>query len=156
MTRPRPLIVLVLVLLGTTATALAAQERKISRRDLPAAVARTAATESHGAKVRGYSAEKENGQTLYEVELTVNGHHRDVLIDTTGTVVEVEEQVKLADVPAVVRDSLRAAAGKGRVTGVESVTKGGRIVAYEARVNTHGKRSEVSVDPDGKRITGEP
>jgi len=88
--------------------------------------------------------------------LTVNGHHRDVLIDTTGTVVEVEEQVKLADVPAVVRDSLRAAAGKGRVTGVESVTKGGRIVAYEARVNTHGKRSEVSVDPDGKRITGEP
>jgi len=54
MTRPRPLIVLVLVLLGTPATALAAQERKISRRDLPAAVARTAATESHGAEVRGY------------------------------------------------------------------------------------------------------
>ena len=154
MIRPRPLIVL--VLLVTMATALAAQERKISRRDLPAAVARTAATESHGAKVRGYSAEKENGQTLYEVELTVNGHHRDVLIDTTGTVVEVEEQVKLADVPAVVRDSLRAAAGMGRVTGVESVTKSGRIVAYEARVNTKGKRSEVSVDPDGKRITGEP
>jgi len=42
------------------------------------------------------------------------------------------------------------------VTGVESVTKGGRIVAYEARVSTNGKRSEISVDPDGKRITGEP
>ena len=123
---------------------------------MPAAVARTAATESQGAKIRGYSQEKENGQTFYEVEMTVNGHHRDVLIDSSGTVVEVEEQVQLVDVPAAVRDSLRAAAGKGKVTGVESVTKGGRIVAYEARVNTNGKRSEISVDPDGKRITGEP
>jgi len=143
-------------LLVTTASALGAQERKIARRNLPAAVARTAATESQGAKIRGYSQEHEKGQTFYEVEMTVNGHHRDVLIDSSGTVVEVEEQVQLIDVPGAVRDSLRAAAGKGKVIGVESITKGGRIVAYEARVNTKGKRSEVSVDPDGKRITGQP
>jgi len=154
MTLPRSLIAF--TLLVAAASALGAQERKIARRNLPAAVARTAATESQGAKIRGYSQEKENGQTFYEVEMTVNGHHRDVLIDSSGTVVEVEEQVQLVDVPAAVRDSLRAAAGKGKVTGVESVTKGGRIVAYEARVNTNGKRSEISVDPDGKRITGEP
>ena len=154
MTLPRSLIAF--TLLVAAASALGAQERKIARRNLPAAVARTAATESQGAKIRGYSQEKENGQTFYEVEMTVNGHHRDVLIDSSGTVVEVEEQVQLVDVPAAVRDSLRAAAGKGKVTGVESITKGGRIVAYEARVNTKGKRSEVSVDPDGKRITGQP
>ena len=154
MTLPRSLIAF--TLLVAAASALGAQERKIARRNLPAAVARTAATESQGAKIRGYSQEKENGQTFYEVEMTVNGHHRDVLIDSSGTVVEVEEQVQLVDVPAAVRDSLRAAAGKGKVTGVESVTKGGRIVAYEARVSTNGKRSEISVDPDGKRITGEP
>ena len=154
MTLPRSLIAF--ALLVTAASALVAQERKIARRNLPAAVARTAATESQGAKIRGYSQEQEHGQTFYEVEMTVKGHHRDVLIDSSGTVVEVEEQVQLVDVPAAVRDSLRAAAGKGKVTGVESITKGGRIVAYEARVNTKGKRSEVSVDPDGKRITGEP
>jgi len=154
MTLPRSLIAF--ALLVTAASALVAQERKIARRNLPAAVARTAATESQGAKIRGYSQEQEHGQTFYEVEMTVKGHHRDVLIDSSGTVVEVEEQVQLVDVPAAVRDSLRAAAGKGKVTGVESITKGGRIVAYEATVTTKGKRSEVSVDPDGKRITGEP
>ena len=154
MTLPRSLIAF--ALLVTAASALGAQERKIARRNLPAAVARTATTESQGAKIRGYSQEQEHGQTFYEVEMTVNGHHRDILIDSSGTVVEVEEQVQLIDVPAAVRDSLRAAAGKGKVTGVESITKGGRIVAYEARVNTKGKRSEVSVDPDGKRITDEP
>ena len=154
MTLPRSLIAF--ALLVTAASALVAQERKIARRNLPAAVARTAATESQGAKIRGYSQEQEHGQTFYEVEMTVKGHHRDILIDSSGTVVEVEEQVQLIDVPAAVRDSLRAAAGKGKVTGVESITKGGRIVAYEATVTTKGKRSEVSVDPDGKRITGEP
>ena len=154
MTLPRSLIAF--ALLVTAASALGAQERKIARRNLPAAVARTATTESQGAKIRGYSQEREHGQTFYEVEMTVKGHHRDVLIDSSGTVVEVEEQVQLIDVPAAVRDSLRAAAGKGKVTGVESITKGGRIVAYEATVTTKGKRSEVSVDPDGKRITGQP
>jgi len=154
MTLPRSLIAF--ALLVTAASALVAQERKIARRNLPAAVARTAATESQGAKIRGYSQEQEHGQTFYEVEMTVKGHHRDILIDSSGTVVEVEEQVQLIDVPAAVRDSLRAAAGKGKVTGVESITKGGRIVAYEATVTTKGKRSEVSVDPDGKRITGQP
>jgi len=100
MTLPRSLIAF--TLLVAAASALGAQERKIARRNLPAAVARTAATESQGAKIRGYSQEKENGQTFYEVEMTVNGHHRDVLIDSSGTVVEVEEQVQLVDVPAAV------------------------------------------------------
>ena len=147
---------LLLTLALTTTAVLTAQEQRIKRRDLPAAVARTAAIESRGAKVRGYSTERENGQTFYEVETSVKGHHRDVLIDSSGTVFEVEEQVQLAALAAPVRNGLMAAAGKGRVTGVESITKGGRIVAYEARVNTNGKRSEVSVDPDGKPISGEP
>ena len=134
---------------------LAAQERKITRRELPAAVARTVEAQSQGATVRGYSEEKEKGQTFYEVELRVNGHTRDVLIDANGAVVEVEEQVNLVDLPAPVRDALLAGAGSGKLRSVESVTKGGQIVAYEGRVNTNGKWSEVKVGPDGKPLPSE-
>jgi hypothetical protein len=141
-----------LIVALTTARAVAAQERKVTRRDLPAAVARTVDAQSQGATIHGYSEEQEGGQTFYEVELTVNGHRRDVLIDTSGAVVEIEEQVNLADLPAAVRDGLQAAAGTGRVTMVESITKQGRIVAYEAHVNMAGKRSEVKVGPDGKPL----
>lgn len=128
------------------------QEQRVTRRELPPAVARTVAAQSKGATVRGYSRERENGQTFYEVELLVNGLSRDVLIDTTGAVVEIEEQVAPADVPVVVREALLAAAGTGKLRSVESVTKGGQIVAYEGHVNTNGKWSEVKVDPDGKKL----
>ena len=72
-----------------------AQERKLKRSELPAAVQRTASTQSVGAKVRGYSTEIENGQHVYEVEMTMRGHSRDVTIAADGSVLEVEEQVAL-------------------------------------------------------------
>jgi len=153
-------IVLLAGLVVGVANQLAAQEqeqeRKVTRRDLPAAVAKTVDAQSHGATIRGYSEEKENGQTLYEVELRVNGHTRDVLIDANGAVVEVEEEVDLAALPAAVRDALNAGAGSGKIGVVESVTKGGQIVAYEAHVTTNGKKSEVKVGPDGTPLQGEP
>src|SRR5215472_16566818 len=79
------------------------QEKKIQRSDLPAAVQDTVAAESRGAVVRGFSIESENGQTYYEAEMTVNGHGRDVLIDKSGAVVEVEQQVPLESLSPSVR-----------------------------------------------------
>ncbi len=116
---------------------------------MPAAVARTVAAQSRGATIRGFSKERENGQTFYEVELRVNGHSRDVLMDTTGAVVEVEERVDIATLPVAVHAGLTAAAGSGTLRSVESITKGGQIVAYEGHVSTNGKWSEVKVGPDG-------
>ena len=55
-----------------------AQEKKIKRSDLPPAVEKTVAAQSVGATIRGFSTEKEKGQTLYEVEMTVSGHSKDV------------------------------------------------------------------------------
>jgi hypothetical protein len=145
----------VLTLMVLAAGTSAAQERKITRADLPAAVERTVAAQSQGATIRGFSQEKEKGQTLYEVEMTVAGHGKDVTIDTSGTVVEVEEQVALSALPAPVRSALLARAGAGRITTVESLTKRGTLVAYEAHVVTNGKRSEIQVGPDGKPLAEE-
>jgi len=127
------------------------QEQRVTRRDLPAAVARTVDAQARGATIRGYSREKEHGQTFYEVALRVNGHSRDVLMDTTGAVVEGEEQVDIATLPAAVREGLLAAAGSGKLRSVESVTRGGQT-AYEGHVNTNGKWSEITVGPDGKPL----
>src|SRR4051812_35886143 len=66
-------------------------ERSVKMKDLPAAVQQTVREQSRGAKIRGLSVETENGVTNYEVELLVNGHSRDVLIDPSGAVVTVEE-----------------------------------------------------------------
>ncbi len=76
-------------------------------------------------------------------------------IDTTGAVVEVEQQVALDSLPAAVKDGLQARAGKGKIVKVESLTKHGKLVAYEAKVQHDGKKSEIQVGPDGKPLDHE-
>ena len=135
--------------------ASAAQEKKIKRSDLPPAVEKTVAEQSAGATILGFSQEKENGQTYYEAELSVNGHTKDILLETTGAIVEVEEEVAWDSLPAEVRAGLLAKAGKGRIGKIESIRKHDRLVAYEAHVDTNGKKSEVQVGPDGKPLAHE-
>ncbi len=146
-----------LALLATLALTAAAfaQEKKIKRADLPPAVEKTVAAQSQGATIRGFSTEVEDGQTLYEAEMTVSGHSKDVSIDPSGAVVEVEEQVALDSLPAAVKAGLEAKAGAGKIVKVESLTKHDKLVAYEAQVRTAGKKSEIQVGPDGKLLDHE-
>jgi hypothetical protein len=132
-----------------------AQEKKIKRSDLPPAVEKTVAAQSAGATIKGFSTEKEKGQTLYEVELTVNGHSKDISMAADGSIVEVEEQVAMDSLSAEVKAGLQAKAGKGKILKVESLTKKDKLVAYEAQVDTNGKKSEVQVGPDGKPLDHE-
>jgi uncharacterized membrane protein YkoI len=118
-------------------------------------VEKTVAAQSQGATIKGFSQETENGQTFYEAEMTVNGHSKDVSIDATGAVAEIEEQVVLASLPTPVQAGLQAKAGSGKILKVESISKHGKLVAYEAKVQTDGKKSEIQVDPDGKPLDHE-
>lgn len=132
-----------------------AQEKKIKRSELPPAVEKTVASQSAGATIRGFSTEIEKGQTLFEVEMTVSGHSKDVSMTADGSIVEVEEQVALDSLSPEVKAGLQAKAGKGKITKVESLTKKDKLVAYEAQIVTNGKKSEVQVGPDGKPLDHE-
>jgi len=143
-----------LTIIGATATARAA-EKRISRDDLPAAVQKAADEQAQVATVRGYSKEVENGQLEYEVQMVTNGHTKDVSIAPDGRVLEVEEQVDIANLPGDVNSGLRARAKTGKITKVESIKKGGTLVAYEAQIVSAGRRWEVQVGPDGGRLDHE-
>ena len=144
--------ILCLALTCAMASQAATQERRLKRADLPAAVQKTADQESQGASVRGYSSEKNGDQLEYEVAMTIRGHNRDVTISADGSVVEVEEEIALDSLPAPVRAGLLQLAGSGRIINVESLTKRGALVAYEAHVRTGTRRSEIQVGPDGKPL----
>ncbi len=132
-----------------------AQEKKIKRSDLPSAVEKTVVAESAGATIKGFNKEQEDGKTLYEAEMMVNGHTKDVLIDAGGKVVEVEEEVAIGTLPGAVKAGLEAKAGQGKILKVESLTKLGKLVAYEAQVETKGKKSEVQVGAGGEALDHE-
>lgn len=137
------------LIVGFMLTGIAfAQEKQINRSELPPAVEKTVVQQSNGAIIRGFSKEKENGQTTYEVEMIVNGRSKDVQMDAKGAVIEVEEQIDLETLPADVKAALQAKAGEGKITKVESITRNNKLVAYEAQVVTGGKKSEVQTGPN--------
>jgi uncharacterized membrane protein YkoI len=130
-----------------------AQEKKIKREDLPPAVEKTVAEQSKGATIRGFSTEIEKGKRLYEAALTVNGHGKDISMDQKGNIVEVEEEVSMDSLTPAVKEGLKKAAGIGTIGKIESLTKNGKLVAYEAVVKRGTKRSEIQVGPNGEKLT---
>ncbi len=135
-----------------TFSVVQAQEKKLTREQLPPAVEKTVATESQGATIKGFATEVENGKRLYEVAMTVDGRSKDISMDRYGKVVEVEQEVAMDSLPATVQEGLRKAAGTGTIGMIESLTKGGKLVAYEAHVKTGAKRSEIQVGPNGEKL----
>ena len=129
-----------------------AAEKALKKSDLPAAVQKTADEQSKGATIRGYSSEVEGGALQYEVAMVVGGHSRDVSIALDGRVLEIEEEIAWNALSAAVRQGLEKMAGGNKITRVESLTKQGKLVAYEARVDAGSKHSEVQVGPDGNPL----
>jgi len=147
--RTQALTVAVVVLAG--AGWLTAQaEQKVQMKDLPPAVQKAVQDQTKGLTIKGFAKEVEDGKTFYEAETTVNGHSKDFLFDTTGKLVEIEEEVSLDSVPAAVKTALEA---EGKVLLVETVTKG-KTVTYEGTVEKNGKKSEIPMDANGKKIKG--
>jgi hypothetical protein len=145
-------IALLLTCMIASQAASQEREKKLQRSDLPAAVLKAVDQESQGATIRGYSRETDGAALVYEVALTVRGHNKDVSIAADGSVLEIEEAVALDSLPAPVRAGLLQLAGPGKIVNVESLTKHGALVAYEAHVRTGTKRSEIQVGPDGKPL----
>ena len=135
-----------------SAPLLVAQDKKVTHDQLPAAVQRAADAETQGSTVKGYATEVENGKRSYEAETIKDGHSRDVSFNPDGSLAEVEEEVAIDSLPAKVQQSLKSKAGAARIAKVESLTKHGKLVAYEATVDG-GK--EIQVGPAGQRLMHE-
>ena len=133
----------VLMTAGVTAA-----ERRLAMEDLPGPVQDTVREYTKDLKVIEIAEETEGGETLYEVEVRVDGKARDIVFDAEGTVVEDEMEVNLASIPDAARAALKKAADGGEIKKVEAVTKDG-VTVYEAKIKKDGKKSEIVVGADG-------
>jgi uncharacterized membrane protein YkoI len=125
-------------------------DQKLQMKDLPAAVQKGVMANLNGGTLKGLSKEVEGGKTTYEVETTLNGRTRDFLLDATGRLIELEDELAMDAVPAAVKTALET---HGKIVKVESVTRG-KVVTYEGTVEKDGKKSEVAVDANGKKAKG--
>ena len=129
-----------------------AAEHRLTREQLPAAVASAVTEHTQGATIKGFSTEREHGKQVYEAETVVDGHTRDLQFASDGTLEEVEEEVPLASLPPEVQRALTAKAKGAQITKVESLVKGDKLVAYEAATLSGRKKGEVQVGPKGESL----
>ncbi len=128
-----------------------AAEKKVKVQDLPRAVQETVKAQTKDSALVGVTKEVEDGKTVYELETRANGRARDLLIDGSGVIISVEQEVTLDAIPPAAKAAIEKRAGSGKITKVETVTKGQTMI-YEAAVVKRGKRSEILVGSDGSTV----
>ena len=127
----------------------AVAESKVKMENLPPAVQTTVKEQIQHAKLVGLSKEKEGGQTVYELETVVNGKSRDLMIDSAGTILSVEDEVALDSVPPAAKKAIQQKVAAGKITKVETVTKGSEVSYEAAYTSRSGKKAEYGVNADG-------
>jgi hypothetical protein len=148
-------VVAAAVVAGMTLASAGAQSKKLERSALPPAVEKTVQQQSQGCTVKGIASETEDGVFQYEVEMMKDGHTRDLAVAKDGTLLEVEEQIAIDALSAPVKTALMKKAAGAKLTKVETITKKGKLVAYEAATLKGTKKGEVQVGPNGETLTHE-
>jgi uncharacterized membrane protein YkoI len=141
----------VLTICAFAAAVAPAAEKKVQMKDLPPAVQKTVQEQTKGAEIKGLIQETEKGKTQYEVETMVSGKTRDFIVDTTGAVVEVEEEVSLDTLPAAAKAAIAKKTSGGKITHVETLTREG-TTTFEVAYTKGGKKLEAGVKADGSDV----
>lgn len=138
-----------ILILAAAALAFGA-DKKLTLKELPAAVQKTVNENAKGAEIKSIGKETEDGVAQYEVETMLNGKHRDFNVDTKGKLLVVEEETTIDAIPAAAKAAILKKVGTGKLGTVETFTKPGEATMYEAAYTTKaGKKLEVLVKADG-------
>ena len=126
--------------------------KKMKVQDLPAAVRQTVTEQTTNATLVGLTKEVEKGKTVFELETRKpNGQTRDLMIDTTGAVLSVEEEVALDSLPAPAKAAIEKSAAGGKIIKLETLAEG-KEITYEAAIVKKGKKSSITVRANGTQV----
>ena len=135
----------------TLSVASAFDEQKIKVEDLPKVVLDAAKKAFPEAKVVGASKEVEDGETIYEVMLTLDGKSIDLGIDDDGDIEAVEREIEVEDLPKAVIRATAKNFPAGKIVKVEEVSDEDDVVVYELAIKVGDKKLiEIVMSPNGK------
>ena len=143
------LITAAVSLLSLTAVA---QEKKITAKDVPAAVTAAFKNSYPNATIRGYAREKERGKTFYEIESNEGTTQRDILYNADGSVAEIEESLPATALPTDAQQAIHRKYPKAVISLAEKTTAGDKVT-YEVSAKQGKRRISMSFDAAGKVLS---
>ena len=139
---------------GIKAVAKEEEEEALSMSQLPAAAQKTIKAQVSQEDIQKITKEDEDGKAAFEVKVVKGDKKSEVTVAADGTLLSVEEEVALSDVPEAARKTLVDQIAGGKTGKIEKVTENGKTV-YETIIKKGDKRSEIQVDPAGKVVATE-
>jgi uncharacterized membrane protein YkoI len=134
--------------------------KKITFDQAPKAVQDAVKARFPGAEVTSVEKETEDGKVVYDIELKHQGRKYEMDIHEDGTVIEIEKEIALKDVPEAVTKAVEAKYPKATIKEVMEVNKvkgkDEKPEHYEVTIETADKKTqEVIVSLDGKSVKTE-
>jgi len=123
-------------------------EENVAWDELPKAVQDGLATALGGATPEDLARELEHGLVTYEAEYEANGAEYAVKVSDNGNILESEERISAAELPAAVVDRLAHIAPNAEINEVELVT----VTFYEIELKSKGKTREMRMFANGQRL----
>jgi uncharacterized membrane protein YkoI len=113
-----------------------------------------------GAELKSVEKETEDGQVVFDVELTHKGLKYEMDIKEDGTILEIEKEVAVKDLPEAMAKAIEAKYPKSKITEIMEVNKVNDKKEtpdhYEVLLETADKEKlELDVSLDGKSIKSE-
>jgi len=170
-------VVCLALCIGAVATRQAMDgETEVSIDKVPAAVKATILAEAEGGTIGEIEMETENGRTVYEADVIIDGREIEIQVAPDGTLLgteteddegdddedegddddedEDEEEVSLDAVPAAVKATILKEAAGAEIEEVVKETEDGQII-YEAEFEVDGKEIEIEVAENGTLLERE-
>jgi uncharacterized membrane protein YkoI len=149
-----------LVLLAAVAWAEDKKPEKIAPDKLPKAVMDAIKGRFPKAEITSAEMETEDGKVVYDIELKSEGRKYEMDIQEDGTIIEIEKEVALKDVPEAVTKAVKAKYPKSTIKEVMEVNKVKDKKEtpdhYEVTIETADKKEvELEVSLDGKSVKAE-
>jgi uncharacterized membrane protein YkoI len=122
------------------------EEGMIEWADVPEAVQE--AIETHLPEAVGSAVEREleDGVWLYEAEVYADGRESEIKVTESGAVVEIEEELDPAELPAEILASVRSLFPDAEILEAEKMMR----VAYEVELRVGERVVEVEISPTGE------
>jgi|SRR5882724_7132454 len=124
--------------------------------DCPAAVKTAIEKAFAKSTINNCKAEKEHGHDQFEVKLTkADGTKAEVDVSPAGKILQIEEKIDVAKLPAAVTKAFAARYPKAKIDGAEKQTPAEGKPTYEVAFATDAGRKEATFSEDGKFIEEE-
>lgn len=122
--------------------------KEMKLEDVPPAVQAVIESHTSGEAIEKITREKEEGKDFYKVEYKKDGREFELEVDEDGKVLEVEEFMKMEELPPAVQATVKAESAGAEIKELVLETEEGKTF-YEVEFEKDGKEHEVKIAEDG-------